>query len=164
MQFKTPYDFLMDANFPLEKTLEKFGNPEYEKPRKEFIKEMKLQGYNIVLPKSNELQIDIDTPEQLEAFYVGLAVLMRNDCNWPAMLVEMHPSKSGTGKHATVKLPYEITDPIHRIALQACLGSDPVRELLALIRYKQGDPDPILFVETPEDRRITEESPYTILY
>lgn len=34
-----------------------------------------------------------------------------------------------------------------RIAWQAALGSDPVRELLSAIRHYKGDPHPTLFVE-----------------
>lgn len=116
--------------------------------REDFMARMIAQGYRIVLPKSNELQIDIDTDEQHDVFVRASESLVRN---WwldaPLPDIEVHESKSGfPSQHVTVTMPFDL-DPWQRIALQAALGSDQMRELLSAIRLMKGDTAPTLFVE-----------------
>lgn len=118
-----------------------------DQPREEFIRQMKAAGYRIVAPEPNQLQIDIDTPEQYAVYQHAIECVMRN---WPrcaALTFEEHASKSGwPARHITITLPFEV-DPWQRIALQAALGSDPIRELLSATRLLKGAELPTLFVE-----------------
>ena len=45
----------------------------------DFIKRMQDDGYAIVRPESNEIQIDIDTEEHYEAFLAAVEILERNN-------------------------------------------------------------------------------------
>jgi hypothetical protein len=116
--------------------------------REDFMARMISQGFKIVLPAENELQIDIDDDAQFEIFSRASESFAKNwwlDSASPS--VEIHPSKSGLpSRHVTITLPFSIT-PWQRIALQASLGSDPMRELLSSIRLMKGDIAPTLFVE-----------------
>ena len=120
------------------------GDYDFEEEREEFIARVTAQGYRVVFPGDNQLQIDIDSAEQYAAF--DKAVLRWNR-NAEPFAVEEHPSMSGLPRrHITLTLPYAVT-PWQRIALQAAFGSDPVRELLSAVRLQRRDPHPTLFVE-----------------
>lgn len=115
--------------------------------REDFMARMVAEGFVIVLPKPNELQIDIDTDEQFDNFIRASESLAMNWWLETPCVVETHPSKSGLpSRHITITLPFDV-DPWQRIALQASLGSDPMRELLSSIRLMKGDVAPTLFVE-----------------
>lgn len=116
--------------------------------REDFMARMIAQGYAIVLPKPNELQIDIDTDEQFAIFERASESMARNWWLDSGMYsIEINPSKSGLpSRHVTITLPFDVT-PWQRVALQASLGSDPMRELLSSIRLMKGDVAPTLFVE-----------------
>ncbi len=115
--------------------------------REEYIKEMKSKGFEIVIPSDNELQIDIDTDEQYERF----------NFMWPKFCDNFHfakytmnPSRNGLpGRHITVTVDDRVTNfsDDERIGWQAILGSDPLRELLSMVRFRRGDEYPTLFVE-----------------
>jgi hypothetical protein len=102
-------------------------------------------GLEIVLPDDNTLQIDIDSVEALGVFYRQLTVVEQH---FKGTTHVVKQSKSGKpGKfHITVTLPLQV-DMYQRIALQACLGSDPLRELLSYVQAVHGDPHPTLFFE-----------------
>jgi len=58
-------------------------------------------------------------------------------------------SRSGAPKrHVTVTLDQPI-DNYQRVALQAIMGSDRVREFLSYVQHRNGDQHPILFIEKP---------------
>lgn len=115
--------------------------------REQFIADQRRKGYVIVVPRDNQLQIDIDTREQLSVYHKQIAVFARGI---PISQV-MFPSKGGgEGYHITITLAFDVS-PLERIALQAALGSDPMRELLSLMRFKNGDDHPTLFVENPDN-------------
>lgn len=115
--------------------------------RKDFMDKAVTDGFVISLPKENELQVDIDSDNQLKAF----------ENNFNRLCQSLHQdiyqvrtqSKSGKGFHIRVLMPWPL-EPVERIAWQACLGSDPVREILSLIRFRRGDTIPTLFLETKE--------------
>lgn len=114
--------------------------------RKAFIARVIAEGYDVVSPKANELQIDIDTEEQYVVFHDSLAMLIANSTTPNPRVVE-RPSRSGLPHmHISVTLPYDVT-PWQRIAMQAALGSDPRREVLSCVRLMRGDEHPTLFVE-----------------
>lgn len=106
-------------------------------------------GMDLVVPKNNQLQLDIDTEEAYKKFqdkltmmyYVGFA---------PSEISE-NPSKSGLpNRHITVSFPEEM-DVWKRIALQFFFQSDPIREGLACLRVLINNPHPIVFFEKKEE-------------
>ena len=125
---------------------EERDDKEYMKElRENYIKRMESQGNRIVFPADNELQIDVDNEEQYKQFKNQWVYIFSRDIPESSYVVE--PSKGGLpGRHITVTLPFKVTS-VQRIAFQAVLGSDPVRELLSLIRDYRGDEHPTLFCE-----------------
>jgi hypothetical protein len=125
--------------------VEKVGtNP--DETREEFCSRMAAEGFEIHLPKANELFIDIDNKQHYEAFQRSWAVLRANGI---VLSVKETPSKSGGAcKHIRVTVAgiKELTD-MERIAWQAALGSDPIREILSIVRALKGDAHPTLFAE-----------------
>ncbi len=107
------------------------------------------KGLRVVYPASSELQIDIDSTEQLNTFWRLLAVFARNRS---VTGVRVSPSPSGRdGRyHVTVTLGVNLVDAMQRVCLQSLLGSDPVREMLSWERVLNADPHPTLFFELPE--------------
>jgi hypothetical protein len=98
----------------------------------------------VVLPKSNELFIDIDSDADLAEFDRNYGVINELFC---IDEYEVKPSRNKErGKHIYVKLGQNVT-PTERILLQAILGSDRKREALSLWRIHHNDPDPTLFFE-----------------
>lgn len=117
--------------------------------REKYLARVISEGYQVVTPLANQLQVDIDSAEHYAAFLHSAEVLLRNWKDAYIVDIEDHPSKSGGGRrHITLTLPFEVS-PWQRIALQAALGSDPVRELLSATRLMRGDVHPTLFVEKP---------------
>ena len=105
----------------------------------------KKEGWTVVLPQPNELFVDIDDEAGFERFMEFQEILGQN---WGVVGVRDTQSKSGNPnrKHIVVTLGCDV-DPITRIALQACLGSDRKREILSLVNIKSGDTNPTLFFE-----------------
>lgn len=108
------------------------------------LKAAEADGFAIIRPDDNTLQLDIDSEESYTEFF-------RNYRLFAALLPEVIdtytevPSKSGLPKrHITIKLkqPFNVHQ---RIALQACLGSDLRREIFNFVRVYFDVPDPILF-------------------
>jgi hypothetical protein len=107
----------------------------------------KREGLVVVYPTETELQIDIDNEQSYEFFLRQIKIVTRLA---DAYGYTERPSKSGMPKrHITVKLKTPVT-VLERICLQACLGSDRVREVLGYVRYRRGEPNPTLFFEKPE--------------
>ena len=98
-------------------------------------------GRVVVFPKSNELFIDIDTPTAMLKFVRGVARL-----SGVTYLVRPSPSGRPGRHHVVVTMPHQVT-PMERIALQAMLGSDSVREMLSWMRIQRGIDEPTLFFE-----------------
>ena len=109
----------------------------------------KARGQVIRLPEKNELFVDIDTKEQLQHFHRMLPRLAKHeDRLWLDFVCT--PSRSGGDRlHVVVKLPRDVMSDLERIALQAILGSDPVRELISIARVKFENPHPSVFFENP---------------
>ena len=113
-----------------------------------YLARVQEEGFEIALPSEFELQIDIDSEQHFQAFRDSIGVILRN-WDTSGIDIEIHPSKSGLPRrHITITLPFRVT-PWQRIALQAALGSDPVRELLSATRLMRGEPHPTLFAERP---------------
>jgi hypothetical protein len=107
-------------------------------------KEAEEDGLVVVLPAGDELQLDLDSDRDY-AIYQKLFPII--DRYYVVMAVKDEPSRSGLPKrHITLTLGKAVT-VFERIALQVCLGSDRVRELLGVVQAMQGDPHPTLFLE-----------------
>lgn len=111
--------------------------------REEYIAKCEAEGLVVCYPKEDELFIDIDNEKHYEEYQRTSAILFREA---DITQVKETISKSGTGKHIRIKMPFAMSD-VERIAWQAALGSDPVRELLSMLRYMEEDTQPTLFVE-----------------
>lgn len=120
---------------------------DWDCPREKYIEQKEKEGFTIVYPEPNELQIDIDNSEQKRHFEKVWNLI---DIAIPNAYFESSVSQSGRGVHITVTLPFDVSN-IERIAFQAALGSDPVRELLSIYRYSRDDEYPTLFVERKEN-------------
>lgn len=115
----------------------------------------RCHNLRVVVPMDNELQIDLDTEE---AYLNHRSMMEVLDGRGVIYEYNEAPSKSGLpNRHITIKLlsgpggrdiqlPLE---PYQRIALQAALGSDPVRELLSCMRVFRGVTPPTAFLELP---------------
>lgn len=104
-------------------------------------------GMVVVYPTDCQLQIDIDGNEAYGTFLCVLPTLQQH---FPVAKVETHLSKSGGEKrHVTVTLEKPVMSNMERVLLQACLGSDGIREMLSYIQVLDRDPHPILFLENP---------------
>lgn len=125
----------------------KEGEEEYDsnEDREEYIKRMQAEGFLVVLPKPNEVFIDMDTDQQYNVFMLMIQVFMRDI---GIVDYKVRPSKSGLPhRHALVTMPFDIQSDIERVAYQAAMGSDPLRESLTLVRIRRGDIHPTLFIE-----------------
>lgn len=95
-----------------------------------------LNGFEVVVREPNQLLLDLDTMEQVkqyEKYASNFEPLVRSELSrWD--------SKDG-GLHVIVELFGDIS-PLEAIAIQAMLGSDPMREFLNLIRLHQGVEEP----------------------
>src|ERR1700675_4239290 len=104
------------------------------------------EGLTVKFPAANELFIDIDNEHSYQMFLHQMDILVKY-IGVDAPLV-VTPSRHGLpGRHIVVTLVNDITET-ERLLLQACLGSDRVRELLGYIQLKSGDPHPNLFLES----------------
>ncbi len=92
-------------------------------------------GLIAIFPEARELLLDLDGGAELN--YRVRGVIEETAGGWKVLSELITVSKSGKGRHIYMLLDGYISDE-HRILLQACLGSDPVREVLSLIRLKEG--------------------------
>jgi hypothetical protein len=117
----------------------------YLESRGHFQARVEAEGRRIVEAAPDELQIDIDDASDAAAFSLAWAIVCRE---LPiGEIADRHFSASGAPhEHVTIKL-FASMPAEQRVAWQAALGSDPVRELFALIRLARGECMPICFVE-----------------
>ncbi len=98
----------------------------------------------VVYPEDNQLQVDIDSDDAMNIFWAMLPIVQKY---YGAIVESITASRSGFPKqHVTLRVTVPL-NPFERIALQACLGSDRVREVLGVVQAMQGDPHPTLFLE-----------------
>jgi hypothetical protein len=135
---------LLEMKDPLiQQVVDEYGNG----GRQEAFDKAKALGFEVVVPKPNQLQLDIDNVESENFFYKQFDILNKY---LPVFKTESAPSKSGgEKKHITVTLFRDVT-PLERVGLQAMLGSDRKRELLSFIRVLNQDEDPTVFFELPK--------------
>lgn len=99
----------------------------------------KERGLQVVFPRKNQLQIDVDSEEAFVEFERRLACFA-----FPQLTrVDVVPSASGLPhRHITLSFATRKFSEWERIALQACLGSDPIREFMNAMRFERGEPRP----------------------
>ena len=105
-------------------------------------------GLDLVEPADDELFIDIDDAESLAAYEDGVKILADNGV--PFVETKRTVSRSGnTHIYGTIKWDCQPT-PLIMVAVQAVLGSDRKRELLALLRIaREYEIPPRCFFEVP---------------
>lgn len=105
-------------------------------------------GCDLVVASDRELFIDIDTEHQFQVFsHVVRALKTHIACK----VVRIDPSKQELPhRHIVVELR-EPLPLVVRVALQAALGSDPMRELLSTIRAMNGEENVVLFFEKKKE-------------
>lgn len=110
--------------------------------------EQSLGLLKVVLPRDNQLQIDIDSDEAYGKFLEMLDMANRSGVRTRVLTA---PSKSGLPhRHITIDLDFDVS-PWSRIALQAALGSDMKREFLSAMRLITGDAPATAFLELNEE-------------
>lgn len=111
-------------------------------------------GCIVVVPKSNQIQLDIDDAEAYEVFkwrMLGLTEVLKRVTGDADVLIEEHASKSGLpNRHITITFcGLELTE-WQRIAMQFMLGSDHRRESINSLRLLLGVPNPTRLFELKE--------------
>jgi hypothetical protein len=103
------------------------------------------RGLKVIFPKDNELFIDIDSKEGMVIFEKNFLLLHKFI---PSSYTKIPSQSGGDHCHIIVDMSEGIKDESVRALLQACLGSDPTRELLAYARifYSMEIPPTCLFV------------------
>jgi hypothetical protein len=108
------------------------------------------EGLTVRLPEANELLIDIDNEHSFMLFMKQIEIVKKYIGTKPRFndgSYVVTESRHGLpGRHIVVTLDHDITET-ERLLLQACLGSDRVRELLGYVQMKNGDAHPTLFLE-----------------
>lgn len=113
---------------------------------KEALERAERDNLRVVLPAEDELLIDIDNSLDYEYFQQKARGTL--DSFFGVESVKESPSMNGKPGHLhlIVKLKGKVSE-MERIALQAAIGSDRKRELLAVVRVLADDPHPSLFLE-----------------
>ncbi len=96
----------------------------------------------VVLPEPNQLFIDIDSDEDLEFYECQMLILDRFVESTETITASASPGHY----HVVVTLSRD-PSPWERVAMQAALGSDRKRELLAIINRTGDLPGPNCFFE-----------------
>jgi hypothetical protein len=122
-----------------------YGMPNSDRARERAV----VEGLDVVYPEPNQLFIDIDNEHSYRLFENQLAIV--NKFIGYAERKET-PSKNNTPEqpfklHITLTFDDVEFTALERLALQAMLGSDRVRELLGYIEMKNDDSTPTLFLE-----------------
>ena len=109
------------------------------------IKEAQEAGFTVMVAQADEILLDLDTPESELQFEGNLQLLASL---FGVTNVERWKSKS-KGHHVIVHIATKGLSDAERIALQAALGSDGKREIIAIKRLRDGDTRPsVLFKPT----------------
>lgn len=93
-------------------------------------------GLELVLPADNELFIDLDTLEAIDEFKIRFGDFTSIN-TFKHAKVQYTTSANGN-THVIVTLPDEKFTVLERIALQAALGSDPIREMIDVDNQRDG--------------------------
>lgn len=105
------------------------------------------KGLQCILPHPSMLFIDIDDAESRVRLSKALVTLQTTHPE--IRIVREGPSQSGApGRcHVVVDIGRPVVSELERVALQAILGSDPVREALSWMHLQQGTTNVSRFFE-----------------
>jgi len=105
-------------------------------------------GGEVVFPKKNELQLDIDSGVALYELFEVKIPKFKKSTGKDALIVSNAPSASGLPhRHVVIDPGFGDLNECERIALQLWFGSDCNRELHGLLRLFEGCTQPTLFFE-----------------
>lgn len=113
------------------------------------IKNAERNGATVLYPQPNELFLDIDTLDQYNQMFDRLPRLLELFGCQAAIKRDVPSNSGGEHRHVIIELSIQV-DNATRAGLQMFLGSDPVRDVLALRRIMAGVYDPIIFIEGGE--------------
>ncbi len=124
-------------------TWERYGcSPEI---RAAAIAAAQLDGLDVIHPTPRQLFLDIDGPAAMIQYQ---NTLNRLGNNLGAKESARWPSKTEGHFHVIVGLDRDLPAEL-RLVLQACLGSDPIREFLAVGLMLQGVEEPSVLFRPP---------------
>jgi hypothetical protein len=107
----------------------------YEKERRA----AEANGFEVIFANPHLLLLDLDTEEDFARF---VKVYKRAKTLFGLENLQWWPSKSGPPhRHVSITIAFALSVE-ERIALQAALGSDPLREILNLKRLRVGVEEP----------------------
>ncbi len=118
-------------------------------PRENAVDKAKRLGLLLVEPKPDELFVDIDSRRAMDEF---LNRLSRFISVYKGTTVQYTTSVGGNW-HAYVTVPGWSFTMDQRVAMQAALGSDPLREMIAMKHHHEGYAYPSVFFEKDGVRR-----------
>jgi hypothetical protein len=98
--------------------------------------------------KDDELMVDEDTPPSSPLWTAVEDAIWKGGHHF--LKDELETTSVHGKKHRYYKLESPL-DPTERLLLQACLGSDPLREVLSLLRLKEGSEAVTVLFETPHE-------------
>jgi hypothetical protein len=105
-------------------------------------------GRNVVLPKENELFINVNGWGPYETFRNNIEILKKIcPLEWK---IEQSPSGHLAHFHVTITIKRKVSDPFERIMLQALLGSDLAGEIMNYKAAVAGAKNPVCFFEMPQ--------------
>jgi hypothetical protein len=119
------------------------------------------KGLECILPKPSELFVDIDDQASADRFQRAFDTLKGNN-RYELRVVRSTPSQSGDPyrSHIVIDLGRPVINEVERVALQAILGSDPVREALSWMHLQQGTTNVSRFFEKPQPAQAVDEDPF----
>lgn len=112
-------------------------------PRENAVDKAERLGMALVIPGDDELFVDLDSKGALDLFDSRFKQFIKV-C--PTARRQFTTSKSGNW-HVYVTVPGSKFTMEQRIALQAALGSDPLREMIAVFHHAEGYEYPSVFFE-----------------
>lgn len=116
--------------------------------REDAVEKAKRLGLLLVKPTDTQVFVDIDSPEALLIFHQRLVVFQR--IYRESYVEKVSPSQTIGHYHAIVEIPeMKCIGQHERIALQAILGSDPLRDTLAIYHGRAGYEHTSVFFEKP---------------
>lgn len=112
----------------------------------------KSKGLVVVFPKSNQIQLDLDTENSYDEFLRRLPCFMFDNIEY-----SVAPSASGLPhRHVTLTFLTRAFTEWERICIQAALGDDPLRVFLNTRRLLAGCENPSRLFEKPTEKEITD--------
>lgn len=131
-------------------------NSDYMMFSDDYIRRCKKNGLKVILPKPNQLLIDIDSEEQYQEHLRRMMIF--KEIYFNEFTIEEHPSIHGLPRrHVTITMKPSsdgtlvVFTNLTRITWQSLLASDPIRDILSMQQMMMGDEHPVLFSEKMED-------------